>query len=256
MRWLASAVCLLALIIAALPDLGAQDKKDAPKADKKDGDKKDADKKDADKKDADKTDAKKTDEKKDAKKEPEDKVVYGQTLTAKLKRMDANSARDFTIEVAQVDPVKVNMLNLWQMNEMARIMRTDPRQRGAQMLLYQVNLARKNTEIYSYKDMDLRAADNCKVRALSPPIEFDDKGRQKVYTNKELTALKGNSKLPGYPADFDRLSAGQTVTVYFSKNKDLPKKDAAAPKKKNADDDDPARPEAVMIVVVKEAPMR
>jgi hypothetical protein len=91
---------------------------------------------------------------------------------------------------------------------------------------------------------------------MMPPVEFDEKGRQKVYTNKELNALKDGSKLPGYPGDFDRLSAGQTVTVYLAKTKDQPKRDASAGKKKNADDDEAAKPEAVMIVVVKEAPMR
>ena len=244
MRWLAGIIGFLTLLIVLLPDLGAQDQKAPPVADAKEGDKKEPEKKDADKADA---------KKKETKKEPEEKVVYGQTYTGRLKRMDPNSARDFTIEVSMVDPVKVSALNMWQANEMTRIAtRVAPQQRPQQMAQYQRDLARKNTEVYSPKDIDLRAADNCKIRAMFPPTEFDDKGRPKVWKQKELSALKGNSKLRGYPADFDRLIVGQTVTAYLAKTKSLSKGETA--KKKNSDDDDQAKPEVVMIVVEKEAP--
>jgi hypothetical protein len=274
MRWFAGIISFLALVIVLLPNLGAQDNKDAAKADakkdavdKKDPEKKDDEKKDAAKKDDDKKDEKKDEKKKDEdkakKKKEEEKVVYGQTITAKLKRLDANSARDFAIEVPQVDPMKVNQLNLWKMNEMARIMAGAPprspqavAQRQQQMARFQAQLMQKqNTEIYTMKDMDLRAVENCKVRAMSPPVEFDDKGRMKTYTQKELNALKAGSKLPGYPADFDRLNVGQIVTVYLAKPASPAKGEPGEKaKKKNLDDDDlPARPEVVMIVVMQEA---
>jgi len=244
MRWLAGIIGFLALLIVLLPDLGAQDQKAPPVADAKEGDKNDPEKKDADKADA---------KKKETKKEPDEKVVYGQTYTGRLKRLDANSARDFTIEVSLPDPAKVNALNMWQANEMARIAtRVAPQQRPQQMVQYQRDLARKNTEVYSLKDVDLRFADNCKFRAMFPPTEYDDKGRVKVWKQKDLNALKGNSKLRGYPADFDRLIVGQTVTVYLAKIKSS--KGETASKKKNSDDDDQVKPEVVMIVVEKEAP--
>jgi hypothetical protein len=244
MRWCAGIIGFLALLIVLLPDLGAQDQKAPPVADAKAADKIDPEKKDADKADA---------KKKETKKEPDEKVVYGQTYTGRLKRMDPKSARDFTIEVSQLDQVKVNALNIWQTNEMNRIAtRVAPQQRPQQMAQHQRDLARKNTEVYSPKDIDLRAADNCKFRSMFPPTEFDDKGRPKVWKQKELNALKGNSKLRGYPADFDRLNVGQTVTAYLAKTKGLTKGEAA--KKKNSDDDDQVKPEVVMIVVEKEAP--
>jgi len=277
MRGFGRIICFLAFLIVLLPNLGAQDKKDP---DKKDPAKADAkvEKKDAEKKDADKKDAKKDDEKKDEDKdkkkeskkaEPEEKVVYGQTITAKLKRMDANSARDFAIEIPVVDPMKVYQVNMWKMNEMGRLMRLPANtpqaryQQAQQMAQFQMQLARKmNTEIQTMKDMDLRAAENCKVRAMFPPIEFDDKGKMKTYTQKELTALRAGSKLRGYPADFDRLNVGQFVTVYLAKPSapakgELTKGEAPA-KKKNLDDDDAvmARPEAVMIVIEQEAPVQ
>ena len=245
-------VSIFTLIVLLLPHLGAQDKKGVLKDDL---DKKEAKKED----DLDKKDAKKeTDKKSDPKAVDEDKVNYGQKITARLKRMDANSARDFAIELPQVDPQKVNQLNMWKMQEWQRIMTTDPRQRGQQMMQFQMQLARKqNTEIYTMKDFDLRASETCKVRAMFPPIEYDDKGRLKVWTKKELLALKGTSKLPGYPADFDRLNAGQIVTVYLAKTLQ-PMGGAAAKKKKLDDDDDDivARPEVVMIVLEQEAPFQ
>ena len=98
------------------------------------------------------------------------------------------------------------------------------------------------------------------MRAQHPPTEYDDKGKVKVWTQKELRELKGNSKLPGYPSDFDRLVTGQIVTVY------LPKPSKAAPKSTDKTDksakskapafDTSAKPEVVMIVIEFDAPKR
>src|SRR5262249_14741595 len=108
-------------------------------------------------------------------------------------------------------------------------------------------------EIYSMKDLDLRFAANCKFRSMYPPVEYDAKGRLKKWTQKELAALKGNSKLRGYPIELDSVRAGQTVDIYLAKKIDV----GASPKgKKKTDDDDigVGRPEAVMIVITLEAP--
>jgi hypothetical protein len=247
MRWLAAAMTLLALFIVLLSNSIAQDNKDPAKDDKKEEVKKDQDKKD-EKKSA----------KKEAKREPEEKVVYGTTITAKLKRMDPDAARDFTIEVSKVDPNKVSQFENWKVNELSRISRIQNlKDRAQNMSQFQVQMAVKQTnEIYSWTDMDVRASENCKVRTKAPPIEYDDKGNLKKYTQKELNALKGTSKLPGYPSDLDHLTAGQIVTLYMAKTKPGSKIEAASPKKKSADDDSPPppRPEVVMIVVEKEAP--
>jgi hypothetical protein len=238
MRLLAGIMSLALLLLVLLPNLDADDKPEPVKVDIKEVEKKES-------------------AKKDGKKDLEEKLLQHPALTGRVKRMDANSARDFTIDVPQVDPLKVYQLNMWKMNEMNRILRipfNQPVQRAQQLALYNFQLARKeNTEIYTPKEMDLRAVDGCKVRAMAPPTEFDDKGRLKTFTQKELSALRGNSKLPGYAADFDRLNVGQTVTVYLAKTKDQPRREAGAPKKKNPDDDD-AKPEVVLIVIVQEGP--
>lgn len=253
-----SAVALL------LPHGLAQDKgkKDADKEVKKDEDKKKDAKGDApkdekkdDKKDA-KDEKKKDDDKPAKKKEPEEKLVYGQKLTAKIKRIDANSARDFAIDLPQVDPMKVAAFNQWKAQRLIQIMQQqNPVQRSQQMLQFQAEMARKqNTDIYSMKEVSMRAAENCKVRSMFLPVEFDDRGFPKKYTAKEIAALKGGSKLPGFTADFDRLREGQVVELYLAKTTGQP----VAPKKKNLldDEDGPVnRPEVVMIVIIQETPM-
>jgi hypothetical protein len=247
MRILAGFISFLTLIVLISSHSGAQDKKEPAKAENKDVDKKDAEKADA-KKDDDKGKKKET-------KKLEEKVVYGETYSGKLKRMDANYVRDFTIEVSVVDPVKVSQVNVWQANEMARISQIPPKEvqnRAQQLARFNVELARKrSTEIYSKKDLDVTALDNCKVRVENPPKRYDDKGNLKPYTQKELKDLKGNSKLPGYPSEFDHLAVGQAITVYLAKPKDQSK--SSTSKRKIIDDED-AKPEAVMIVVNKEAP--
>src|SRR5205085_8676554 len=63
------------------------------------------------------------------------------------------------------------------------------------------------------QSVDVEASDDTVVRAANPPVQFDDKGNVKKYTLKELKALKGDSKLPGYESDFDSLHHDQIVEV-------------------------------------------
>jgi hypothetical protein len=73
------------------------------------------------------------------------------------------------------------------------------------------------------KDVELQTADEVKVRQASPPESFDDKGKLKKYTAKELKELKGpDPKLPGYNGEFSDLREGQYVTVTLVKKKDAP----------------------------------
>jgi len=275
-------VLVLALI---LPSFGQDAKKDA----KADGDKKPA---------ADKTKDKKTADKKSKTKpkteevNPEDKVAYGQVVTGKLKQIDANSQRDFTVTLMLPDPKKIYGVEMWmqqnivlyqaqQANSLAQqqlsIARATSIQARQQALVQynnsftqfnvtlaqrQMQLAQKmETEILSPKDYELRAAEKIKVRTGSPPTEYDDKGNMKRWSVKDLKNLKKGSKLPGYPAEYDALRPNQTVAVYLAKPA-LP--EAKSTKKGiklvegikiNNDEKgaDTYRPEVVMIVVVMDA---
>ena len=254
MRRIGLLIGFLAAVVFLLP-LTAQDvKKDATTTDKKDDAKKDAEKKDGTK----------DPEKKDAKKEPEkkkDKVVYGYMIPTKIVNFKGETNREYTIEVQEVDPKKVYDMNVWsaqRQQQLAQQQANAMRQKdgGAALRIwmrdsanYQVELAKRQTQVYTSKKVEVQAAENAKVRSMVPPIEFDDQGFQKKWGKKEFDALRAKSPLlvyygdkykglaPGIATDFDAVKAGQYVDIYMAyvppKKKDDPKK------KKNPDDEDP-----------------
>lgn len=64
------------------------------------------------------------------------------------------------------------------------------------------------------EDIELLLKDDVKIRQFNPPEAFDDKGRPKKYSIKELKELKGDDlKTPGYPADFSDLINQSIVNV-------------------------------------------
>jgi hypothetical protein len=73
------------------------------------------------------------------------------------------------------------------------------------------------------KEVEWKATDEVKVRTSDPPAQFDEKGRVKRYTQKELKELKGNDKLPGFPAEFSDIKAGQIVVVTLLPRKPAPR---------------------------------
>ena len=260
-RW-GQFIGFLALLVFLIPALPAQEeKKDADKAaEKKDAAKTDAEKKDPEKKDAEKkTEAKKDAEKKAEKKEVE-KVEYGTVLPpTKLVRIADNSAREFAVEMQEIDPERVVQLKIWMMQQQVQMaQQRDPRAAAQQRLQYQVQLAQKQArEIYKPVAKEMRAVENIKVRTMFLPVQFDDNGNPKKWTQKDIRAFKGNSTLPGYPAELDALKIGQVVQCYLAKQQ--PKSVAKGPalKKKFEDEEEAAagetRPEVVMIVVLQEA---
>ncbi len=141
------------------------------------------------------------------------------------------------------------------------------------MQSYQVQLAQRQAQMvqqqaqrqasgagYTKKPYDVRATEDCKVRIMYPPVQYDDEGKLKKWTRKELAALKGKSKLPGYESSFDSLKVGQFVEVYLAKKYGSSKAKwtgGSRQKKKKVDDDPPEpmpdqRPEIVMIVIYGE----
>jgi hypothetical protein len=245
MYWFSRGLGIL-VVLALLVPSWAQDAKDKPAKDKEVA-----------------KDKKKTEPKVKPKEEPadEEKVSYAGTLAGKLKQMDANSQKDFTLTVygKEPDPGQQQAL-LQQQQSLARLnfQLQTTRDRNTfislQMQIAQTRqqIAQTQTKLFRTKeiDVDLRAADNIKVRANFPPTEYDDKGNLKRWTAKELKALKGKSKLPGYPAEYDALRPGQGIQVYLAKA--LPK---GQPKGLKAGDDpvETKRPEVVMIVIMQEA---
>jgi hypothetical protein len=100
--------------------------------------------------------------------------------------------------------------------QMAQLLQSAQRLMQTQQNLFRV----KRTQV----DVPLQLGDDVKVRSLTPPRAFDDKGNVKRYTAKELKELRGPGDLPGFAADRDHLEEGQTVLVKVSikKLKDKP----------------------------------
>lgn len=272
-------IALFAGLILVLPTLTAQDgKKDADKAqkdEKKDGEKKD-DKKDPDKKDPEKKDDEKKDEKKEEKKEEKKKEkkpiekmpAYSQMIRTKILSVNGASNRDFTIEMQEVDPKKVLDYNTWKAQRTSQLAQQqfnastqkDVNQRVQQLANYQRDLAnfqiesaKRSTQIYTAKSVEVRGHEDAKVRTLFLPVQFDDQGFPKKWTEKEKREFRGDTQIPGYPSDFDQIKSGQVIDLYMFKKPAPPK---GEPKKKKGPDDDPlpmmTTPEFILVVIVTE----
>lgn len=238
-------------------------------------------KKEVDKKDV-KADDKKEPDKKDKEKKPAvEKLIYGGKFVTRIVGQKGETNREYTVQVNEVDPKKVYDMNLWSTQRQQQLaqqyaqalQQKDFNQRAQQLANYQrdtanyqIELAKRKTQVYTAKNMEIRAAENAKVRTMTPPIEFDDTGFQKKWTKKELDALREKSPLhlsmggtavtnaPGYPSDLDAIKQGQLVEVYMVKTAPL-KKDDTKKKKGPADDDPPMVQqgnEFVLIVILPE----
>jgi hypothetical protein len=250
MRWLGLAV-ILAFTLPAL----AADEKDAKKKKAKEPAKK-----------AKKEKKEKGNQDADPPEKPE-KVVYGQTFLAVLTQVASNSQKDFAVEISyrylEVNPGAVNSLAQIQVQQRQAMLIRNPVQRQQQLAQIAVQLQQAQRNLYHVKEkkqkVDLRAADEMKIRTLLPPVEYDDNGAIKKYTAKELRKLKGPGNLPGYPGDWESLRAQQVVRVYLAKkNVVIKKKGGKKGKGEDGGDDElePEKPEVVMLVVLRDAPQK
>jgi hypothetical protein len=247
----------LFLILVLAAPVPAADEKKVPDPKPKGKVKKDAKKKKP---------AKKKKKKEDAQAKAE-KVVYGATVIGVLTQVSAGSQKDFSLEITRryviTDPTAAANLLALQQQQRAALFIRDPVQRQQTILQVAAQMAAAQRTLYRIQltksTVELHAADDMKVRTSFPPLDYDEKGNPKKYTLRELKALKGPGKLPGYPAEFDNLRANQVVRVY------LPKALPPAPRKKgkkkgdpDAADDDLAkgRPEVVMVLVLHDAPKK
>jgi len=265
-------ITLLAFLAFVLPSLPAQDgKKDADKTEKKDEPAKD-DKKDPEKKDSESKDDKKDSEKKKVEKKTPEKLVYGTKFVTKILGLAGESNRAFNVEVHVRDPKKVFEFNSWYNQRSFELTRqqnqalaqTDANARFQQLAAYQrdvaafqIDTAKRGSNLTTPQSVEVRAAENAKVRTLFPPVEFDDLGFPKKWTKKELDERRDKTGLPGYAVDFESLKAGQYVEIYMAKVAAPMKKTPTKKKANPADDDDTpaakAGQEFVLIVIRQEA---
>ena len=96
-----------------------------------------------------------------------------------------------------------------------------------------------------HKNVDLAPADEMIIRRSNPPVLFDDKGKPRKPSAKELKEMKGDGNLPGYMAEASDLKANQMVTCYVQGKKKPVKKDDVDALTDN-------KPKVRMIVIVAE----
>lgn len=197
----------------------------------------------------------KKDSKSDDKEPVEEKVVHGAIVAGKIKRFSSEGSKDIVLEVYSPDPMKIYNFKKWQSDQIRGIANErNPLERQRRQIRFQQEMAKKNAnplETQSVKDFEVRAVDGVKVRSNYPPIEYDDKGNLKAWTAKEKAALKGKSKLPGYPSEYETLRPGHFVQVYMAKI-EAPKAGGLLKKKLDDIELGAAKPEVVMIVITGE----
>ncbi len=185
------------------------------------------------------------------KKDTKDKKLTGKDLTfvGKLTRVEG-AQRYLTVQVIQKIPQEnagaaQNIINL----KRQLIGNRDPNSiRNIQAEIYKNQL-----QLVTYKDqtkdIELQAADDMKVRTMLPPVEYDDKGKRRKLTPKELKEFQGpDPKLKGFIADFDNLKPDQKVEVHLEKPKTVPKSKT----KGKGDATAGEKPKVVMIVILEE----
>ena len=217
--------------LLSLPALSAEDKDKKADPKKDDANKTDVKKDEAPKKgDGKKSAAKNADKDKDTNTE---KMVKAGVVTGKVMAVieDKKSIRiQVTLQVPKLNPgalqnIQRAQIQLAQANSPQAMINARNALAQAQAGLYTI----ENVQ----KDYELQATDDVKVRMRNPPAQFDDKGRIKRYTQKELKELKGNDKQPGFPAEFSDLKQDQIVKVSLIRKKGAPR----APVKKGKDVD-------------------
>jgi hypothetical protein len=210
-----------------------------------------------------KDDASKASTSKSGKKEKiasKEKMLASGKVSGKLAHVEG-AQRYFVVQVKYV----VTTPNLGAVQNVANASRNlaqarQKNDRGA-ILNAQLDLARNQAVMYDYRTIDgqfeFMADDKMKIRTLQLPVDYDDKGKPKKLTTKELKERRGSDlSLPGFEADFDTLRQGQLVDVYLEKPQNPPangknkaaKADDAAGEKKEKE-----RYKALMVVIRAEA---
>jgi hypothetical protein len=188
-------------------------------------------------------------------------ILDAHTVTGKLTAVggsDKSFALRVEYQVAQPNPnYKGNNGALGRLlREQDRILRSrNPYQQAARLQQLQLDILKEQGReanavkfITQSKDFDLESTPTVVVRTLELPADYDDKGNPKKYTAAEVKELKGNNPdLPGYTSSFDKLLAGQVVRVSLVKPKADKEKDKDATTEQK-------KPQAKMIVIVKDAP--
>jgi len=178
-------------------------------------------------------------------KEALDKMHVGGEISGKLIRW-GGSDKGFTLQV----PITYYVLNEGEYRALAQAQVDLAKARNANELYNaQMAIVDHQSKLYGVQKKDVNVeftqGADMKVRILHPTL-YDDKGKPRKPTKKELDDMKGaDKKLPGYTADAADIKQDMIVTVYIEKKKPM-----KTPKGKEDKDLADTKVEALMIVIV------
>jgi hypothetical protein len=162
-------------------------------------------------------DAKKTDARKDRDKDKDttaEQYVKAGTITGKVRAVvEAKKSVRLQVSIRVPNPGGAAGVAQAQYNLQRAMAQRNPNPVSIIQAQQALARAQQNLTKMENRDVELHAIDDVKVRMKNPPVQFDDKGRVKKYTAKELKELKGNDKQPGYPAEFADIKQDQIVEV-------------------------------------------
>ena len=182
-----------------------------------------------------------------------DKMIKAGTVSGKVMAVyeDKKKIR-LQVGFPVLDPAKIQQLAQARA-EMAQA--RDPNAyRAAQIKMAQTQMSLYKIE---NKEIEVQASDEVVVRMARPKEDFDEKGKPKRYTKKELQEMRGtDKKLPGYNADFGDITTDQIIQVSLVRKKGAP---VGRPKRKGKDDAEADllgdySPQASLIVILREPP--
>ena len=182
---------------------------------------------------------------------PKEKLVFGNKVTGKITHWDANQ-QSMTVQVT----IPYKALNEGAARQLAQLQVQFYQARTLQdRFNIQQQMLQQQAILYQIKeekrDVDVQTAKDLKIRLHSPPTTFDEKGRAKKPTKKELDELKGpDPRLPGYLGDLKDIRQDSYVTIFFAPRKKTTNSVGGKPAK--TDEDKPtvdSRPEILMILI-------
>lgn len=142
-------------------------------------------------------------------------------LSVSIPKMQVNQGAITALQNAQIQMAQARA----QRNYQAMI--------SAQQALIQAQRQPLYTTTYEQKTIELTASDSVVVRMARPKEDFDEKGRIKKYTKKELAEMRGKDpKMPGYKGEWSDLRTDQVVQVSLVRKKGTPARPVIKAKKK------------------------
>jgi hypothetical protein len=203
-------------------------------------------------------------EKKDP--EPKKESLYksaGQPITGKLVHYDESKKQiKLKVENKVIDQNVANQIQQIQVNlaraqgDLQRATNVNARNDAARRVQQHTNEINQHLpKLYKieWKDAEVAALDDVKIRLTNPPVKFNEKGDIVKPTKQELEEMKGPDKnLPGYTGEASDLKTDRMVTVTLVVLKEIP----AEIKKKKPDELTPdekamLQPKASVILVIE-----